>query len=137
MIKLLPVNSSAPPTRTSDNPGENETAEDAGGSEAQRRIAGNDGIIDRPKSNPAACHDGQHERDQEGKIGLLHPDLFDGLLDLGGAVGLEVEDGGLLADRIRHPDSFSWPLPAKRSCPASCAPGGRAVSYPGLPVLGG
>ena len=74
---------------------EHKSADDAHGGEAQRRVAGDDGVVKRTEADAAACHDRQHEGGQKGKVGLLHPDLFDGLLDLGRAVGLQIEDGWL------------------------------------------
>ena len=40
----------------------------------------------------AACDDRQHEGGQQRQIGLLRSDLFDGLLDLGRTVSLQIED---------------------------------------------
>ena len=63
---------------------EHQAAEYADRSETHLRVAGDDGIVERPEPDAAARHDRKHERRQEGQSRLLDPDFFDGFLDFGG-----------------------------------------------------
>ena len=83
-----------------------QAAEYADRSEAQLRVAGDDGVVERPEPDAAARHDRKHERREERQSRLLDPDFFDGFLDLGGTVGIRIEDGRLRRGcSVIHPAS--------------------------------
>ena len=63
-------------------------------------------------------------KEARGRLRLLDPDLFNGLLDLGRTVGLQVEDGRLRrGGSVRHPDLLaSTPAIRRRALPIARSP---------------
>ncbi len=89
--------------------GKYQSAHDARGGKAQPGIADDDGIVERAQADAATCDHRQHQRRPQRKVGFLYSDFLDGLLDLGRAVSVQIEDRWL-----------RWGCPIRHAAPPVC-----------------